>query len=238
MKRNTTSTRMNDYKMSVIKWSTLASRTGLNVLIIENSGNAENLQEALSGKILQNVSFFQCRRDTLSKTHGNSAGEFKMLAESISEIRNFSQVKYCWKVTGRVYIKNFTRIARGQLGAMTVNRFYKPAHLIDTKLFGCTTDVFCQIFSQHPNFSIENKRDKVKLEFNNTYDSMEDFVTLKALQIESSGLYAKSMEQIPRYSGISATINKPLSSVRTEILTIFANILRPLITKLLLGSTL
>jgi len=235
MKRSEQSVRLNDYTTSIRAWSELSKKIGFKILVIENSDSLITLQSSLSNLDNPYLEFAQTTEDQRSHIEGNSAGEFQMLKEILDTKLIPAEIEFIWKVTGRLFIRNFRRLAPIEKSDFILNRLYNPIHLVDTRIICFSPKGFRSLFSQDPKFILDNT-----LMHNGekgTYSSFEHFVTLEVLHSEFFGDAILSMKEVPIFMGHSGTSNKEIDGQLSRIKKLFANFFRPLIVKLLVGST-
>ena len=177
----------------------------------------------------------QLGEDTKSQFEGNSAGEFQILKELLERGLVSNEIDLIWKVTGRLAVPNFKKICIGENSDFIVNRLYTPTHLIDTRIIAFSPSSFREVFSKNPIFTmgIYSKKD----EGTQIYSSLEHFITLEVLHSEIRGLRVKSMRQVPIFVGYSGTSNKVIDGNLSSLKKKLANFIRPVVVRLLTGST-
>ncbi len=234
--RNNPEIRLNDYVDSIIKWHRLSMKLKFQMLVIENSDSIEILRMKLPESIKQSVTFHQSLPDYDSKTKGISAGEYRMLKDSISVVEKMPGIDFCWKVTGRLFVSNFAQNTKQANSEIWVNRFYKPRHITDSRFFGAPFSIFSQVFSSDINFeSSEISRGTLSLT-KNSFPTMEDFLTRVCLELECLGWPVRSFNQIPIFEGVSASTGKRLDAWSTKKRLQAANLVRKLAIKMISGS--
>ena len=234
--RNNPEVRLKDYVEAIIKWHKLSIKLNFRILVLENSDSIEILKKGLPDTILKSVHFHQSLTDTASRNLGISAGEFRMIEDSIPILEEMKDIEFCWKVTGRLFVSNFTQITKGSSHEMWVNRFYKPRHIIDTRFFGIPFAMFSQVFSQNVEFSSTNVSRAILSLESRVFPTMEDFLTRICLELESVGWSVQSFKQIPIFEGVSASTGKKLDNWSTKIKLKVANLVRKLAVKMISGS--
>jgi hypothetical protein len=237
MKRSNFQTRLEDYVNSISKWANLAEKEGFRILVIENSNRLEILKRYLPALENFNIIFKQAPLDEASHLKGNSAGEFLMLRSLVAGNELPQNIDVVWKITGRLYVSNFARIAKSCGENFTVNRLYSDKHIIDTRCIGFSKNTFEMIFGSNFEFEISPRSIESFTDYAWTrFSSLEGLVTRIVLELENSGLSAKSMSRIPIFQGISATSNKVIDNRLSVTKKRIANSIRPLVIKLLAGS--
>ncbi len=234
--RNNPELRLNDYVNAIRKWHKLSTKFKFRILVLENSDSIEEIKSELPTSILESVTFYQSRNDVDSEMKGISAGEFLMLKESISVVKEMRGIDFCWKVTGRLFVTNFGRISRDGQAEMKVNRFYKPRHITDTRFFGISFPMYSQVFSQDIEFSNMNEPQSTLSLESRIFPTMEDFLTRICLELESMGRSIQSFSQIPIFEGVSASTGKKLDNWNTKVKLKVANSIRNLAVKMISGS--
>lgn len=234
MKRSDIDVRRNDYIKAITEWSDLSKELGFRILVVENSNSIEDLYENL--KMLKNpwIKFVQLKEDMRSHHEGNSAGEYQMLKEVVELGIIPAEIVLVWKITGRLFIRNFKQILPSDYPDLIVNRFYNPKHIVDTRVIGFSRTKFASIFSSNPRFTSE-----MKLNSNcnqKVYSSLEDLVSINALHSEISGDVVRTMNKVPIFIGNSGTSDKPIDGTTSRLKKQLANSIRPLVVKLLVGS--
>jgi len=232
MKRSDPVVRLNDYVKSIKRWNELAQKNNWRVVIAENSNSTDSIKNSLTSAEISNLQFIPARLDDESHLEGNSKGEFNILQELISvQVPNYKH-DYLWKITGRLFIPNFPKIANNATGELVVNRLYASKHQIDARIIGFKPNLFNSMFNQSVIFSQQYPRVYV-----NSYESMEHFLTQKTLDLEISGATISTMEQVPIFIGISGTSNKRIDDFTSRNRKRISNLLRPIVIKLLAGSS-
>ncbi len=235
MKRSEENVRREDYLKAIRAWSNLSEKLGFRILVAENSNSLEILKSHLADINNSKLDFLQTQEDQRSHIEGNSAGEFEML----KEILNFGlipeDIEMVWKVTGRLFVPNFQEIVPTGKPDFVVNRFYSPIHLVDTRVIAFSKSSYQSFFSQDPRFtSVAN----LELDLNqDTYSSFEHLATIEVLHSEIRNLNVKSMAKVPIFIGYSATSNKQIDGTISRFKKRVTNYFRPIIVKLLVGST-
>jgi hypothetical protein len=234
MKRSETGVRLDDYRRAIIQWSNLSKKLGFKILVVENSSSIRDLQSKLAYHENPNLEFVQLREDLRSHFEGNSAGEFQMLREILEMGIISDDTDLIWKVTGRLYISNFNQLITKDSPDLILNRFYNPVHLVDTRIIGFSQKIFHKIFSADARFVV----DKNQINYGNQgpYSSLEHLLTLETIYSELQGDKVEVMRKVPIYKGYSATSNKLIDGFISSKKKQIANIIRPLIIKLLAGS--
>ena len=235
MQRSDVSLRVEDYSKAIIEWSTLSKLFGFKILVAENSNSIGDLKDSVSALDNPNLVFVQLGEDTKSQFEGNSAGEFQILKEILERGLVSNEIDLIWKVTGRLAVPNFKKICIGENSDFIVNRLYTPTHLIDTRIIAFSPSSFREVFSKNPIFTmgIYSKKD----EGTQIYSSLEHFITLEVLHSEIRGLRVKSMRQVPIFVGYSGTSNKVIDGNLSSLKKKLANFIRPVVVRLLTGST-
>ena len=136
MKRFEEDIRREDYVKAIRAWSKLSEKLGFRILVAENSNSLESLKSNLVSINNSKLEFVQTQEDQISHIEGNSAGEFKILKEILDMGLIPEYIDMVWKVTGRLYVRNFQEIVPPNKPDFVVNRFYSPRHLIDTRVIG------------------------------------------------------------------------------------------------------
>ena len=234
--RNEARIRLNDYEESIKKWIGVAKLTDSRILILENSGNMELLKNQLKLPTYEHIYFFETSADVTSENQGISAGEFAMLREAIPFVLGIPGIKFCWKVTGRLFVENYKQISNVSLDQTHVNRFYKPFHVVDSRFIGFPKEVFCEIFSKKPEFQIRKYSQKIEMNLS-IFSSLEEFLTISLSNLECLGLRVASMQKIPIFSGSSASTNKRLNSNLLFLKLTLLNSIRPIALKFMGGSS-
>jgi hypothetical protein len=170
--------------------------------------------------------------DQKSHLQGNSAGEFRILQELVGLQAIIHPYDYLWKVTGRLFIPNFHKIANNATGEVVVNRLYAAKHQIDARIIGFTPKLFTLMFDQNVVFTPVFPKEGAS-----SYQSMEHYLTQKTLDIEISGVAVTTMKQVPIFVGVSGTSNKTIDNFTSRCKKNVSNLLRPVIIKLLAGSS-
>ena len=237
MKRSNFQTRLEDYVISISKWVNLAATEGFSILVIENSNRMKILKQNLPDLENINIHFIEAPLDEASHLKGNSAGEFLMLHSMVVGNEMPENIDVVWKITGRLYVSNFAKIAKSCGVNFTVNRLYSDKHVIDTRCIGFSKHTFEMIFGSYFEFEISPRTIESFKDYAWThFSSLEGMVSRLVLEFENSGLGAKSMSQIPIFQGISATSNKVIDKRLSVTKKRIANSIRPLVIKLLAGS--
>jgi len=232
MKRSDPAIRLADYVESICKWHQLATGNNWKIVIVENSNSIEEIKKSLDSQITEKLIFIQVSQDEKSHFQGNSAGEYALLREFINYKIPNVESDYIWKITGRLFVPNFKRIAQQAAGELVVNRIYAAKHQIDARIIGFDPIQFDSLFNQDVEFSANspNKR-------GNVFESMEHYLTQRTLDLEISGKVVCSMKQVPIFEGTSGTSNKQIDGSISRIKKRLANRIRPLVIKLLAGSS-
>ncbi len=234
--RNNESVRLKDYVESINKWIKLVRSEEGKILVLENSGNLDKLKASLKTVRYEHLYFFETPKDCTSTNQGISAGEFAMLHDALPYVLSIQDIEYCWKVTGRLFVENFFQISGGNTNQVTVNRFYKPFHLVDSRFIGFPKEVFQDLVSKKPEF--RKKDDRQQITFKpGTFSSLEEYLTIYLTEKECLGLQVAAMKKIPIFSGTSASTDKKLNSASLFLKLKFANLIRPITLKLLGGSS-
>jgi len=233
--RNDADLRLNDYEEAILKWIKAARLSGSKILVLENSGNLAAIKNRIKYGNDSQIFFLATSKDITSQNEGISAGEFAMLREALPFIQSLTDIKFCWKVTGRLFVENFEQIRKTNSSQVTVNRFYNPFHIIDSRLVGFSVDVFRDLVSMDPLFR-KNNQDPGLISESNTFSSLEEFLTVYLTQRECTGLRVGTMKKIPIFSGTSASTNKKLNSKLLNFKLERLNSIRPILLKLLGGS--
>jgi len=233
--RNNADLRLNDYEVAIKKWIELARPHGHKILVIENSGNIDKIKNRCRLVNYPYIYFLASSKDEASQYEGISAGEFAMLREALPIIQSFQDVKFCWKITGRLFVENFEKIRKSNSTEAVVNRFYSPFHIIDSRIVGFSIEVFRALVSAEPKFRKFNQELPLKSK-PSTFSSLEEFLTFFLTQRECVGLQVGTMKSIPVFSGTSASTNKKLNSRSLSIKLRVLNTLRPIVLRLLGGS--
>lgn len=234
--RNDPSERLKDYVEAINKWYQLLENLKIKILVLENSGSMKLLMSQLPEHVCNNVMFHQCSMDQISAGTGISSGEFQMLKESMKLLQKDKQIDYCWKVTGRLFVSNFEKIANPNENEILVNRFYKPRHIVDSRFFGMPTDTFSKVFSQRVKFN-ENDSLTGNLKLSNyIFPTMEDFLTQISITLERKGFTVKSFDKIPVFEGFSASTGKRLDTWKSNCKIKIANSFRKYGIKIISGS--
>ena len=235
MKRSDFEVRLNDYIRAITKWSNLSKELGFGILVVENSNSIEDLRRDLLSLNNTNLRFVQLKEDMRSHHQGNSAGEYQMLKEVVELGIIPREIGVVWKVTGRLFVRNFNQILPTDSPDLIVNRFYNPKHIVDTRVIGFSQNKFGTLFSSNPRFITENN--VISSGDQETYSSLEHLVTLNVLQSEFKGENVRSMNKVPIFIGHSGTSNKMIDGIGSRLKKQAANSIRPIILKLLVGST-
>jgi hypothetical protein len=234
MKRSEVGIRLDDYTKAIIQWSKLSKRFGFKILVVENSNSISELQSRLSFLGNSNLEFVQLKEDLRSHFEGNSAGEYQMLREILDRRIIPDNIDLIWKVTGRLYVSNFIKLTSSDSADIILNRFYNPVHLVDTRIIGFSQKSFKKIFAADSRFTVDKKN--INNGNQETYSSLEHLLTLEALNLELQGGRVYGMRRVPIYKGYSATSNKLIDGFLSSKKKQFANFVRPMIIKLLVGS--
>jgi len=235
MKRSDIRVRLDDYSYAIGEWSALSKKLGFRILVAENSKSIEDLRANLLHLENQNLGFVQVKEDMRSHHEGNSAGEYQMLKEILDTGVIPTDIEFIWKVTGRLFIRNFNQLTPTDCPDLIVNRFYNPIHIVDTRIIGFSQKKFETLFSRNPRFIAD--RNLIPNGEQSTYSSLEHFITLEALDSEFQGEIVKSMKKVPIFMGHSGTSNKVIDGSVSRRKKQLANFIRPLIIRLLVGST-
>lgn len=235
MKRSDIGVRRNDYIRAITEWSNLSKELGFKILVVENSNSIEDLRAGLKSLNNRSIEFVQLREDMRSHREGNSAGEYQMLKEVVELGIIPAEIGLIWKITGRLFVRNFKQILPSDYPDLIVNRLYAPKHIVDTRIIGFSQTKFSSLFSNNPRFSSE-----VKLNSNcmqKVYSSLEDLVSINVLHSEISGDLVRSMNKVPIFIGNSGTSDKVIDGTISRLKKQLANSIRPIVIKLLVGST-
>ena len=233
MKRNNPTTRLNDYVQSITKWSDLSRKLGFNVLVVENSNAIELLFKELHDLDNDKLVFAQVGEDFRSHLEGNSAGEFQILKDVLDYNLLQENIEFIWKVTGRLFVPNFKKLLPISTPDFLVNRLYSPCHTIDTRIIGFSLSTFKRLFESNPIFTTSKSSFSKK---KSVFSSMEAFVSQEILDSELQGFRIESMKSVPVYSGYAGTNNKVIDTPKSKLKKYIANLVRPLVIKLLAGS--
>lgn len=234
MKRSDVGIRLDDYTKAIIKWSKLSKKLGFRILVVENSNSISELQSKLSFLGNPNLEFVQLKEDLRSHFEGNSAGEYQMLREILDRGIIPDDIDSIWKVTGRLYVSNFNNLISSDSSDLIVNRFYNPAHLVDTRIIRFSQKSFQKIFSADSRFVVDKNSNNHGNQ--GIYSSLEHLLTLEALHLELQGGRVDGMRKVPIFKGYSATSNKLIDGFLSSKKKQFANFVRPMIIKFLAGS--
>lgn len=235
MKRSEIGLRLNDYISAINNWSTLSKKLGFQILVVENSNSIEDLSSNLSNLENPNLKFVQLKEDMRSHHEGNSAGEYQMLKEILDIGILQKETEIIWKITGRLFISNFKQLVPTETSDLIVNRFYDPKHIVDTRVIGFSQNEFETLFSMNPLFTLHSKNPSSGDQ--GSYSSLEHLVTLRVLNSELDGNIVRTMKKVPIFRGHSGTSNKVIDGSLSRIKKQLGNLIRPLILKLLVGST-
>lgn len=237
VKRNDPELRLDDYIASIIKWVQLSKYYKFKIVVIENSQSVDLLMKRIPKEFIDQISFFQFSEDLEVSTRGISHGEFKLLQQFASQIQLYQNYEYIWKVTGRLFLSNFSKLVPKESFDLVVNRFYYPRHLIDTRVIGFSLPTFKLLLQLTPNF-YESIIDEQFDIFSDplSITSLEDLLTYFTHRCEMTGKQVKSMKKIPIYEGTSASINKQLDKGILRIGIRISNLVRPIAIKMLRGS--
>jgi hypothetical protein len=228
--------RLNDYVESITKWHALSTKLNFRMLVLENSNSIEMLKMRLPESILNGVTFHQCPTDSESRKKGISSGEFIMLRESMSVLKEMGGIEFCWKVTGRLFVNNFAKLTKSAKREMWVNRFYKPRHITDTRFFGIPFTMYSEVFSKDIDFAPTKYSDETFVLGSREFPTMEDFLTRICLELEIIGWEVQSFYQIPIFEGVSASTGKKLDRWDVKTRLKIANMFRKLAVKMISGS--
>lgn len=228
--------RLNDYITSITKWHKLSRKMNFKILVLENSNSIELIKSGLPTSVVKDISFHQCDSDSVSRKNGISSGEFAMLKESISILNKIENIEFCWKVTGRLFVNNFTKLTKNAGKEMWVNRFYKPRHIIDTRFFGIPLKMYSEVFSMNINFALSKGFHRSLILENDNFQTIEDFLTRICFEIEAIGWRVESFYKIPIFEGVSASTGKKLDNWDTIIRIKLANAIRKIAVKMISGS--
>jgi len=234
MKRSESGVRLDDYTKAIIQWSNLSKKLGFRILVVENSNSIRDLQSKLLFLENPNLEFVQLREDLRSHFEGNSAGEHQMLKEILDMGIISDDVDLIWKVTGRLYISNFSHLIPRDCPDLILNRFYNPVHLVDTRIIGFSQKIFYKIFSVDSKFVVD--KNLANHENLDAHSSLEHLLTLEAVYAELRGDSVEGMRKVPIFKGYSATSNKLIDGFISSKKKKIANLIRPLIIKLLVGT--
>jgi len=237
VKRHDTEVRLEDYKKSIIKWAKLSEKLNFRIAVVENSNSILMVMNALPKEYLGKIQFLQYPEDMEVSHRGISHGEFQLLKDYASGEANLLGFDYIWKVTGRLFVSNFAKIIPDESFLLTVNRFFFPRHLIDTRIVGFSKQTFIKFTMMNPNFSetiVET--DHILRESFNRFTSLEDLLTYFAHRSEMVGVKVHRMKKIPLYEGTSASSNKKLDQKFIHTGIRIGNLLRPIAIKMLRGS--
>jgi hypothetical protein len=235
MKRFEEDVRREDYIKAIRAWSKLSEKLGFRILVAENSNSLESLKSNLVSIDNSKLEFVQTQEDQISHIEGNSAGEFKILKEILDMGLIPEYIDMVWKVTGRLYVRNFQEIVPPNKPDFVVNRFYSPSHLIDTRVIGFSKKSYQTFFSQDPKFTSANH--SAPIQNRGTYSSFEHLATIEILHSEIGDGIVKTMTKVPIFTGYSATSNKQIDGTLSRFKKRVTNHFRPIIVKLLVGST-
>lgn len=233
--RNNADLRLKDYEVAILKWIEIAKANNHKILVLENSSNIHAIENLLKVVNYPHIYYLASSKDEVSQNEGISAGEFGMLRDALPLVQSFQDIKFCWKVTGRLFVENFEKIRKSNSADVAVNRFYSPLHIIDSRIVGFSVEVFRDLVSAKPKFRKYNQ--EMPLESKpDTFSSLEEFLTFFLTQRECVGLQVGTMKKIPVFSGTSASTNKRLNSKRLSLKLQILNTIRPIVLKLLGGS--
>lgn len=231
VRRSDTEQRLNDTIESLKSWLVFAKKTSRDLVLIENSDSLAFLRERIDFD-LTGVEFFQMSNNIDSAEQGISAGEFQMLRYLV-ENKNLDKYSFVWKAPGRNFCPNAFRVLVVENGTQIVaSRNSLPAHFASSRLFGMTPLLWHSFVSRHVLFTLD--KNKIR---NNTFSSMEHYLTSFILEQEAKGKIQRDFPRIPRFTGYSGSTNKVIDNRKRRILILILNPFRKLFLKGLLGNT-
>lgn len=237
VKRIDANLRLRDYEKSILRWAKLSNKMHFRIAVLENSNSIELIRNSIPEKYREKIYFLQYPENLEVAVRGISHGEFELLRQFAGENADLFGSEYLWKITGRLFVPNFANlIPRGRFN-LTVNRFYSPRHLIDTRIIGFSAATFRKFMHSNPDF-YENTPDSesILFETHSKFASIEDLVTNYAHRCEMSGIKVDSMRKVPIFEGSSASIDKRIDSFTIRLGTRAGNLVRPVAIKMLRGS--
>lgn len=224
--------RLRDYKKSIEFWIRFVRRNKkFDLLILENSSSISKLQDYVGEyKSFTNIKFGECQADEISQRQGISGGELRMLKES-NDFFNHKDYGFVWKVTGRSRIANVRQVFYSNNGAeILADRVFVPRHALNSRIFGMSPELWEEFTTRNIIF---NEGDIKPGHF----ESMEHYLTTFALEMEFKGFRQKSFLKTPIFLEFSGSKNKRVDSIKRRFLLVLLNPIRPLLIRLLLGST-
>lgn len=229
--------RLKDYIRAITLWVEHTSKTNTQIWILENTNSLDILKSECSKRDIDNsrIKYFSTPLDTKSQTNGKSAGEFEML-KSVSRKIMEGDFESVTKVTGRLYVSNFRScLYFSSKVDFACGRFYSPSHIVDSRFFSLTPEVFELIFNKEIEFS--TGMEKSALMNLETFLSMEHYLTYRAFQLESMGYRVSSFPSVPLYIGQSASTGKKLNLFKVNLKIRIANSFRKIAIKFISGYT-
>jgi len=239
IKRGGAQERIQDYLGALPPLLGVCGRLGLDTLIIENSGNLNLLKVAIESHfdsaraLTAEIHYFEAPRDYRSAQEGISGGEFSMLL-SAKDIICDGRYKYIWKIGGRNFIYNLERILRPKARAdIFAERCFVPRHAVSSRVFGMSAEMWSLFLDEkvvfEPHWGSGGHYSQ------NTFQSMEHYLTSFITDREFSGASQLSLNELPIFAGMSGSGNKPLTSRSGKRNIILTRRFRRIAEKLLLG---
>ena len=236
--RNQVSLRLGDYSKSLTILINQAEKFGFSVIVVENSNSLKLLKSKINvthKRLLESkqLIFMPCNLDKLSLKQGISSGEHAMLKQ-VAQSKIIDNFDYIWKLTGRLSIGNLNKILINANGDMVVNHFFTAGHVVDSRFFGMSREVFKNFAINPPIYSsIIHPFNEINL--HKCFQSMEHYLALFATLVENSNKTVSRLPQIPLYRGISGSTGKKLNTVKSIIATRISNFFRKIFIKGLIG---
>jgi len=239
LKRGGAQERIQDYLSALPPLLGVCARLGLDTLIIENSGNLDLLKVAIESHfdsaraLTAEIHYLEAPRDYRSAQEGISGGEFSMLL-SAKDIICDGRYKYIWKIGGRNFIYNLERILRPKARAdIFAERCFVPRHAVSSRVFGMSAEMWSLFLDEKVVF--EPHWGSGRHYSQNTFQSMEHYLTSFITDREFSGASQLSLNELPIFAGMSGSGNKPLTSRSGKRNIILTRRFRRIAEKLLLG---
>lgn len=224
--------RLRDYKKSIEFWIRFVQRNKkFDLLILENSSSISKLQEYVGDyKLLTNIKFGECQPDEISQRQGISGGELKMLRES-NDFFDHKDYGFVWKVTGRSRIANIRQVlCSNDRAEILADRVFVPRHALNSRIFGMSPELWEEFTTRNIIFDEGDRKP-------GHFESMEHYLTMFALEMEFLGYRQRSFLKTPIFLELSGSKNKSVDSIKRRLLLVLLNPIRPILIKLLLGST-
>lgn len=230
--RNDPEQRFKEIVDATLNWCLYASSTGKDLILLENSNFAKELDIELKSKSDTGVTVVPVPASKGSIFQGISLGEFEMMKylDNVVEIRSYD---FVWKAPGRNFVLNAKKVLKwDEKSDMIFARNWKPQHFLNTRLFGMKPLIWRDLIAKDYAFSLDDS-----LISSSTFQSMEHLLTSYIMEQEARGKIQSDFRVIPRFSGYSGSTGKIIDSRKRRFLMQFTNPIRPIIIKLLHGNS-